>query len=96
MNEIDVILMKNLIPIFISCKNGQIEIDELYKLNTVAEPFGGKYAKKVLIASEIDKMGKVGVYLKLRASEMGIRVIEDVDSMEETELKKAVLNLYKC
>ena len=95
-NEIDVILMKNLIPIFISCKNGQIEIDELYKLNTVAERFGGKYAKRVLIASEIDKMGKVGEYLKLRASEMGIRVIEDVDSMEETELKKAVLNLYKC
>lgn len=95
-NEIDVILMKNLIPVFISCKNGQIEIDELYKLSTVAEHFGGKYAKKVLIASGIDKMGMFSEYLKLRADEMGIRIIEDVDAMEETELRKAVLNLYKC
>ena len=95
-NEIDVILMKNLIPIFISCKNGQIEIDELYKLSTVAERFGGKYAKKVLVASGIDKMGIFSEYLKQRADEMGIRIIEDVDAMEETELKKAVLNLYKC
>ncbi|MGN0501964.1 MAG: hypothetical protein ACI4HN_03470, partial [Ruminococcus sp.] len=69
--------------------------DELYKLSTVAERFGGKYAKKVLVASETDKMGISGEYLKQRADEMGIRIIENVDAMEEAELKKAVRNLYK-
>ena len=45
-NEIDVLLMRGTIPVFVSCKNGRVEMDELYKLDTVAERFGGSYAKK--------------------------------------------------
>lgn len=50
-NEIDVVLMRGLVPVFISCKNGTFDDDELYKLNTVARRFGGPYAKRVLVAS---------------------------------------------
>lgn len=81
-NEIDVLLMHDMIPVFISCKNGEVKVDELYKLNTVAERFGGKYAKKVLIATALDSLGEAGKYLKQRAQDMNIRVIEDVQRMD--------------
>ena len=50
-NEIDVLLMKDMIPIFISCKNSSFLPEELYKLSAVAKHFGGEYAKKVLVTN---------------------------------------------
>ena len=91
-NEIDVMLMKGLIPIFISCKNGGFEIDELYKLNTVAERFGGEYAKKVLIASDINKV-KNSKYILARAEEMGIRIIGDISKRSAGKINKAIRSL---
>ena len=77
-NEIDVILMKGVVPVFISCKNGIIPGDELYKLNTVAEQFGSEYARKVLVATDMGKAGKSRKYFLERARDMGIQIIEDV------------------
>jgi len=45
-NEIDTLLMRGLTPVFISCKNGEVDTDELYKLGTVAGRFGNRYAKR--------------------------------------------------
>lgn len=50
-NEIDVILMRGMRPVFISCKNGNFFQEELFKLSAVAEKFGGKYVQKVLITN---------------------------------------------
>ena len=76
-NEIDVMLMKDVTPIFISCKNGRnFKSDELYKLSTVAERFGGQYAKKVGIATQIPEMQERGEAIVNRATEMGITVIK--------------------
>lgn len=74
-NEIDVLMMHGVIPVFVSCKNGFVEIDELYKLNTVAQRFGGKYAKKVLVATALPKKDSA-MALRQRASEMRIDLIE--------------------
>ena len=41
-NEIDVLLMRHCIPLFISCKNGDVKREEPYKLCSVAERFGQK------------------------------------------------------
>ena len=41
-NEIDVMLMRGVVPVFVSCKNGAVKMDELYKLDTVAQRFGGR------------------------------------------------------
>ena len=72
-NEIDVLTLKGNIPTFISCKTGKMgptnSLHALYELQTVADRFGGKYAKKVLVTSR----PLVDVYLK-RAQEMGIEV----------------------
>lgn len=91
-NEIDVLLMQGLVPIFISCKNGYMEVDELYKLNTVAERFGGKYAKKILIASELNKL-KNGEYIMARANDMGIKVIDDITKISDVKIGKVIKNL---
>lgn len=94
-NEVDVMLMKGVIPVFISCKNGRVETEELYKLNTVARRFGGIYAKRVLVASELDKLGSKADYLRERAADMGIRIVEDVDRMSAAELKKEIAALWQ-
>lgn len=75
-NEIDVIIMKGLIPIFISCKNGRIDDDELYKLDTVASRFGGTYVKKVLISTYFSKKTDSMKYFRQRAKDMKINLIE--------------------
>lgn len=84
-NEIDLVLMRGYVPIFVSCKNGAVDSDELYKLSSVAEMFGGKYAKKVLIVTKLDKDNRATAYLLQRAEDMGIRVIANVGKMRDDE-----------
>jgi hypothetical protein len=93
-NEIDVLLMHDVIPVFVSCKNGYVTSDELYKLNSVAERFGGQYAKKVLVATSIDAMGVAGEYLRQRAKDMEIRLIENVQELDDEELTRVIKNLW--
>ncbi len=94
-NEIDVMIMKDLTPIFVSCKNGGVDANELYKLSVVAERFGGKYARKVLVASQSFDDTAQGRYLKLRADDMGIRIIDDFDRMSEKETEHIFRNLWQ-
>ena len=93
-NEIDVLLVKGLVPVFVSCKNGEVEVDELYKLSTVANRFGGKCAKKVIVAPSIDEMGKKAEYIAERANEMGIKIIKDFDEFTDGKLNSVLKNLY--
>ncbi len=95
-NEIDVMMMRGMCPVFVSCKNGYVDIDELYKLNTVAQRFGGKYAKKLLVASALDVSAGFGKILKARADDMGIRLIaDDIVKMSDDELSGKVINFCK-
>lgn len=93
-NEIDVLLTHDVIPVFISCKNGAVTADELYKLSVVAERFGGRYAKKVLVATAIPATGEAGQYLRQRAKDMNIRLVENVQTMEEAEFARRLKNLW--
>ena len=71
-NEIDVVLMHGLIPYFISCKNGTIEEEEIYKLSVVSRFFGGPHARVMLIATKPDAVG--GALLQ-RALDMGVQLV---------------------
>lgn len=95
-NEIDVMLMHGVVPVFISCKNGCVGTDELYKLNTVAERFGGKYAKKVLVATALDSLGKAEEYFIQRAEAMNIRIIKDIQNFTDEKLSSTLSNLWRC
>lgn len=68
-NEIDVMLLEGVVPVFISCKNGRVNQMSLYELDAVANRFGGKYVRKELAATQEITPG----YLK-RAEEMSIIV----------------------
>lgn len=84
-NEIDVLATAGVIPVFISCKNGGVSSDELYKLNTVAERFGGKYARKILVMTH----SFVRRSFLRRAAAMDIHVIRGVHEMSrEIFIKK--------
>lgn len=93
-NEMDVILMKGMVPVFISCKNGMISVDELYKLSVVAERFGGRFVRKVLVATELEKLGSKEGYIRARAESMGIRIIDDADSISGEALRKKIKKLW--
>lgn len=85
-NEIDLILTKGLLSLFISCKNGFIEEDELYKLHTVAERFGGPYAKKMLIATDLDQKAPASTRAFIqRARDMNIMLVTDAAQLEPNE-----------
>lgn len=95
-NEIDVMLMKNTIPVFISCKNGNFTSDELYKLSTVTDRFSGKYGKKVLVTTALSSMGEAANYIRQRAADMEIRIIEDVHLLSDEALEKKFSTLWQC
>lgn len=95
-NEIDVILMHGVTPLFISCKNGSIAEEELYKLHTVATRFGGSHVKKMLVATELPKKGDNPNYAFIqRAKDMGIYLVTDAANLSiqgwRNALKQATL-----
>ncbi len=94
-NEIDVVLMHGQVPLFISCKNGNIDEEELYKLHTVTERFGGPHAKKMLIATELDrKSDSADKAFIQRARDMGVYLVTDAGTMSDEQweqvFKKAI------
>ena len=93
-NEIDLILMRGVTPIFISCKNGKIGEDELYKLNTVASRFGGKYAKKVLIATKLERDTPAAQksYMQ-RAKDMNVHLVTTAGALSKEAWRDLFLSL---
>ena len=81
-NEIDVVLMRGMIPTFISCKNGTIEEVELYKLYTVAERFGGPHVQKLLLATN---PGAVSRATSQRAWDMDVLLVSDIATMSRQD-----------
>lgn len=93
-NEIDVILMRGLTPAFISCKIGEIKEIEPYKLWTVAERFGGKHVKKVLIASDFNRENdKSELSFLNRTRDMDITFIANATDMSDSDWKTMLKNL---
>ena len=96
-NEIDTLLMRGLTPVFISCKNGEVDTDELYKLGTVAGRFGNRYARRALVLTSFfdrDDRHYAGDgtvnYMRSRAKDMHIRLIDNVHKMSDAEFAAAL------
>lgn len=92
-NEIDVLVTRGMIPIFISCKNGGYGEDELYKLAAVAARFGGRFAKKALIATGMSGRPARDAYFARRAADLGISLIPAVHTLSQAEICKALAAL---
>lgn len=87
-NELDLVVMRDSVPVFISCKNGEVHKEAMYELDTVATRFGGKYARKVLISTYMTFNEKGRKHLESRAADMGIVLIHGVNKLTKEELKK--------
>ena len=94
-NEIDGLFIKGMIPVFVSCKNGNVDENELYKLSCVAEKFGIKYAKKVLVATDLQKSYTSQQRFYGRATEMGIKIIDGVHRMTESEFARKLASIQR-
>ena len=92
-NEIDVLLTRGMIPIFISCKNGGYGEEELYKLAAVAARFGGRFAKKALVAAGTSGSPARDAYFARRAADLGICLIPGVHTLSQAEICKALAAL---
>lgn len=93
-NEIDVMLTRGMVPVFISCKNGRFTAEELFKLNTVAENFGGKYARKVLVTTYLTELMQskpvAAQHLLQRANELNIRIVSNAETMNMSKLENII------
>lgn len=71
-NEVDVVAVKDSVPIIISCKDSE-KYNEmaLNELNVYANKLGGKNAYKILVATREPSKGPVSI----RAKEMGIHIV---------------------
>lgn len=94
-NEMDVILTRGMKTLFISCKNGDVE-DEMYKLHTVAERFGGPAVRKVLVATNLtfDSPASKRSFDQ-RAWDMDIRLATHVGSYNAEKWKELFVSLMK-
>ena len=83
-NEIDVVIMKNSQPIFISCKMRPVEKETVYEIYSMARRLGGNYAKS-LIATTFDvRKGqdeRNGIYLRMEKMKVGL--IESKDFVKQ-------------
>ena len=86
MNEIDGLLMHGAVPVFVSCKLGGVPKEALYEVDTVAARFGGAYAARALVCSRLSGSESARKAIRQRARDMGILLIEGVDSLSRREL----------
>lgn len=95
-NEMDLVLMRGLTPLFISCKNGNIGDEELYKLHTVADYFGGPHARKMLIATDLDRGSQAANRaFGQRAWDMDIFLVTDAAELTQEEWAEAFREAIK-
>ena len=89
-NELDVIAMKDCIPICISCKDSdKYNEDTLNELKVYSEKIGGENAFKILVATKEPVKNSV----KIRAKEMGINII--IFDGNEEKFKNSIINIIK-
>lgn len=85
-NEIDVMLTRGAVPVFISCKSGSVNTTTLNEIKTLAVQFGGVLARPVLVTMSNVRIGDR--YLAQRAADMGIDIIDRDDLLNERLSKR--------
>ena len=79
-NEIDVMAVRGVVPLFISCKVSDIKTEALNELAILRDRFGGKGAKAAIVST-----GRCHAAARHRAAQLGIAVI-DADELESGKL----------
>lgn len=89
-NEIDVIALNGLVPVFISCKTCDADTDALNELTILRDRFGGEGAKAVIVTAE-----KCRNITRHRASALNISVI-DLDDLKKNKIKEQIIQIMNA
>ena len=73
-NEIDVMAVQGIQPVFISCKTCEVHTDALNELAILRDRFGGKFARAILVTSGMTEKTREPV--RRRADKLGIELVE--------------------
>ena len=73
-NEIDVVAVRGIQPIFISCKTNEIRTEALNELAIIRDRFGGKGSRAMIVTSANATRSRA--VMRMRAAELGIEVVE--------------------
>ena len=74
-NEIDVVIMRNSQPIFISCKMRPVEKETVYEIYSMARRLGGDYAKSLIATTFNVRKGqdeRNGIYIRMAKMKVGL------------------------
>lgn len=84
-NELDCIFMRDTTPVFISCKNGRVSSDELYKFHTVSRQFGGNEYISLLVAPHFRDSDEKSVNIRDRAQLYRIALLTESAKMSDAD-----------
>ena len=97
-NEIDVVIMKNSQPIFISCKMRPIEKETVYEVYAMAKRLGGDFGK-ALIATTVDvrstKDERNSIYLRMAKMKVGLIESNDFIRQNPSDVFAQALQMTK-
>lgn len=84
-NELDCIFIRGTTPVFVSCKNGRVNSDELYKFHTVSQQFGGNEYISLLVAPHFAASDEKYANLCDRAMLYRIALLTDFSEKTDAE-----------
>ena len=85
-NEIDVMAVQGIQPVFISCITSEVHTDALNELAILRDRFGGKFARAILVTSGVT--GKTREPVRRRADKLGIELVEWEDMSLESLINR--------
>ena len=92
-NEIDVMAVQNVRPVFISCKATDIKTEALNELKILRDRFGGEGSFAAIITTSMT--GKNDLAMRNRAQELGIRVFSLRNAEGPEKLARYLKNMYR-
>jgi hypothetical protein len=88
-NEVDVVLVKGIVPVFVSCKMSAPSPLALSEIKLLSAKFGGSMARTVTLTG--DALGDENKALKTRAADLDILLLDRNDLQDGEKLAKALL-----
>ena len=80
-NEIDVVLMEDSLPVFISCELRDADTAALNELLIAKKRLGGWFSKGLIVTFSKEKQEKTGTYL--RCKDLGLEMLDERDILAE-------------
>lgn len=90
-NELDVVAVRNVMPVFISCKTSVIKTEALNELAVLRDRFGSAVSRAIIVSSA----GSVRSVTRNRAFELGIEVIDQHDLRNPETFRERLRSIAK-